>query len=61
MSQRSIDATRPKVVTGTHRRSGPKPIAKSDLMPIMALVGAVYGWLVLILAVVAAVLDLLLG
>jgi len=60
VSQRSIDVDRPNAVAGAHRRAKPKPVAKSDLMPIMALIGAIYGWLLLLLGVVVAVLVLIL-
>ena len=57
--QRSIDVSRPDAVAGGHRRSRPKPFAKNDLMPIMALLGAIYGWILLVLAIIVAVVVLL--
>ena len=34
---------------------------KKDLLPVMALLGAVYGWVVVVLAVMIAALVLLIG
>jgi hypothetical protein len=59
VSQRSIDLARPQV--DAHRRPRPKAFTKNDLMPIMALVGAIYGWLLVILAFVVIAVILLLS
>ena len=61
MTQGTIDAgerDRRTVVTTAHR---PKraPIANSDLLPFMVLLGAVYGWVVVTSAVVVAAILLL--
>ena len=56
MSQRSIDLARPQI--DAHRQHGPEAF-KNDLMPIMALVGAIYGWLLLLLALVVVVVILI--
>ena len=60
VSQRSIDIARPETAAGAHRRPKARAFTKKDLLPIMALVGAIYGWLLLVLAVVVAALVLLL-
>ena len=57
MSQRSIDLARPQV--DAHRRRRPNAFTKNDLMPIMALLGAIYGWLLVILALVVVAVILL--
>ena len=59
MSQRSVDLAPPQI--DADRRHRPEAFIKNDLMPIMALVGAIYGWLLLLLALIVVVVILLLG
>ena len=64
MSQRSTDiAHRDLVVSArpARRRWRRTRIAKDDLLPIMVLFGTVYGWVLLTVAIVVAVILLLVG
>ena len=43
------------------RRAQKRGGLKKDLLPVMALLGAVYGWVVAVLAVMTAAIVLLIG
>ena len=64
MGQRSIEVGHRDLVASarpSRRRRRRKRIAKNDLLPIMVLFGAIYGWVLLLVALVVAVIVLLVG